>query len=42
MSRSEDLTWAGEIYEERAAVIDENQDVTYFFLKDYDRVRLKG
>jgi hypothetical protein len=32
------LAWAAEIYEERAEKVDENQDLTYFFLKDYQEI----
>jgi hypothetical protein len=38
MSLTEDLAWAAEIYEERADGVDENQDPTYFFLKDYQEI----
>jgi hypothetical protein len=38
MSLTEDLTWAAEIYQERADTVDENQDLTYLFLKDYQEI----
>jgi hypothetical protein len=38
MSHSEDLDWATDIYQERADAVDEEQNVTYFFLKDYQEI----
>jgi hypothetical protein len=35
MSLREDRNWAAKIYQERAIAIDTDQNVTYFFLKDY-------
>jgi hypothetical protein len=34
MSLNEDRNFAAKIYQERASVIDADQNVTYFFLKD--------
>ena len=51
MSLPEDRNWAAKIYQERAVALDADQNVTYFFLKDYpeicrymryDRIRLQG
>jgi hypothetical protein len=38
MSLNEDRNWAAKIYQERASVIDADQKVTYFFLKDYQEI----
>jgi hypothetical protein len=38
MSLSEDRNWAAKIYQERADAIDADQNVTYFFLKDYREI----
>jgi hypothetical protein len=38
MSLNEDRNWAAKIYQERASVIDADQNVTYFFLKDYQEI----
>ena len=38
MSLRDDRNWATEIYQERADSIDADQNVTYFFLKDYQEV----
>jgi hypothetical protein len=38
MSLSEDRNWAAEIYRERADAIDPEQNVTYFFLTDYQEI----
>jgi hypothetical protein len=38
MSLSEDRDWATKIYYERAAAIDQDQCVTYFFLEDYQEI----
>ena len=38
MSLRDDQEWATNIYEERARAVDDNQDVTYFFLTDYQEI----
>ena len=38
VSLNDDRDWASRIYLERAEAIDEDQNVTYFFLKDYQEV----
>ena len=38
MSLREDRNWATKIYQERAIAIDTDQNVTYFFLKDYQEI----
>jgi len=38
MSLSEDRNWAAKLYQERASTIDADQNVTYFFLKDYSEI----
>jgi hypothetical protein len=38
MSHGEDLNWATNIYQERADTVDEDQNVTYFFLNDYQEI----
>jgi hypothetical protein len=38
MSLREDRNWATKIYQERAVAIDADQNVTYFFLKDYQEI----
>jgi hypothetical protein len=38
MSLNEDRNWAAKIYQERASGIDADQNVTYFFLKDYQEI----
>ena len=38
MSLREDRNWATKIYQERAIAIDADQNVTYFFLKDYQEI----
>jgi hypothetical protein len=38
MSLSEDRDWATKIYHERADAVDQDQNVTYFFLKDYQEI----
>jgi hypothetical protein len=38
MSLSEDRNWAAKIYEERADAVDADQNVTYFFLQDYQEI----
>jgi hypothetical protein len=38
MSLSEDRDWAIKIYHERADAVDQDQNVTYFFLKDYQEI----
>jgi hypothetical protein len=38
MSLAEDRNWAAKIYQERADAIDADQNVTYFFLKDYQEI----
>ena len=38
MSLREDRNWATKIYQERAEAIDANENVTYFFLKDYPEI----
>ena len=38
MSLNEDRNWAAKIYQERASGIDADQNVTYFFLKDYREI----
>jgi hypothetical protein len=38
MSLSDDRNWATKIYQERAEAIDADQNVTYFFLKDYQEI----
>ena len=38
MSLHEDRNWAAKIYQERAIAIDVDQNVTYFFLKDYQEI----
>jgi hypothetical protein len=38
MSLSEDRVWAIKIYHDRADAVDQDQNVTYFFLKDYQEV----
>ena len=38
MSLSEDRNWAAKIYQERADAVDADQNVTYFFLKDYREI----
>ena len=38
MSLRDDRNWAAKIYQERADAIDADQNVTYFFLKDYREI----
>jgi hypothetical protein len=38
MSLRKDRNWATKIYQERAVAIDADQNVTYFFLKDYEEI----
>jgi hypothetical protein len=38
MSLRDDKDWAINIYEERARTVDDDQDVTYFFLTDYQEI----
>jgi hypothetical protein len=38
MSLREDRNWATKIYQERAVALDADQNVTYFFLKDYQEI----
>jgi hypothetical protein len=38
MSLSEDRDWAIKIYYERADAVDQDQNVTYFFLEDYQEI----
>jgi hypothetical protein len=38
MSLRDDRDWAATIYQERAEAIDADQNVTYFFLKDYQEI----
>jgi hypothetical protein len=38
MSLRDDRNWATKIYQERADAIDADQNVTYFFLKDYREI----
>jgi hypothetical protein len=38
MSLNEDRNWAAKIYQERASVVDADQNVTYFFLKNYQEI----
>ena len=38
MSLRDDRNWATKIYQERADTIDADQNVTYFFLKDYQEI----
>ena len=38
MSLRDDRNWATKIYQERADAIDADQNVTYFFLKDYQEI----
>jgi hypothetical protein len=38
MSLSDDRNWAAKIYKERADTIGEDQNVTYFFLRDYQEI----
>ena len=38
MSLLEDRNWVAKIYQERAIAIDADQNVTYFFLKDYQEI----
>ena len=38
MSLRDDRNWATKIYRERADAIDADQNVTYFFLKDYQEI----
>lgn len=38
MSLSEDRDWAIEIYHERVDAVNQDQNVTYFFLKDYQEI----
>src|ERR1700739_4711512 len=38
MSLREDQNWAAKIYEERADALDADQNVTYFFLQDYQEM----
>jgi hypothetical protein len=38
VSLNDDRDWASSIYRERAEAIDEDQNVTYFFLKDYQEI----
>ena len=38
MSLCEDRDWAIKIYRERADAVDQDQNVTYFFLKDYQEI----
>jgi hypothetical protein len=38
MNLREDQNWAAKIYEERADALDADQNVTYFFLKDYQEI----
>jgi hypothetical protein len=38
MSLSEDRNWAAKIYQERADAVGADQNVTYFFLKDYQEI----
>ena len=38
MSLGDDRNWATKIYQERADSLDADQNVTYFFLKDYQEI----
>jgi hypothetical protein len=38
MSLLHDRNWATKIYQERADAVDADQNVTYFFLKDYQEI----
>jgi hypothetical protein len=38
MSLGDDRNWAAKIYQERADSLDADQNVTYFFLKDYQEI----
>jgi hypothetical protein len=38
MSISDDKDWATKIYQERSTAVDEDENVTYFFLKDYQEI----
>ena len=38
MSLEDDRDWAAKIYEERAEAVDADQNVTCFFLKDYQEI----
>ncbi len=38
MSASDDRDWVIKIYHERADAVDQDQNVTYFFLKDYQEI----
>jgi hypothetical protein len=38
MSLRDDRNWATKIYQERADAIDVDQNVTYFFLEDYQEI----
>jgi hypothetical protein len=38
MSLRDDQAWGIKIYEERARAVDYDQNVTYFFLKDYQEI----
>jgi hypothetical protein len=38
MSLTDDQAWAAKIYQERAEAVDADQDVTHFFLKDYQEI----
>jgi len=38
VSLNDDRDWAGRIYLERAEAMDEDQNVTYFFLKGYQEI----
>jgi hypothetical protein len=38
MSLRDDRKWATKIYQERAGSLDADQNVTYFFLKDYQEI----
>jgi hypothetical protein len=38
MSLADDRNWATKIYQERADAVDADQNVTYFFLKDYPEI----
>jgi hypothetical protein len=38
MSLRDDREWATKLYQERAEAVDADQNVTYFFLKDYQEI----
>jgi len=38
MSLRDDRDWATKLYQERAEAVDQDQNVTYFFLKDYQEI----